>query len=291
MEPWGRRQFLVLGYSGPLLNSDHLWIIFSPQTLLRRSSVDSVRLAFSVAVLENILVVVTFVFNPLMRSTTNSFIVSLAVSDFLMAITCMPVNLGSVHTTYWVFGPFACKMVPYVMTVAVACSSLTLCCIALDRYKAIVHPLKLRLYNTPGHVGVLLCLVWFLAALSAVPNVVFYKIENVEVNYSRGDSNSSQNWDQSSYPLCAWLGTDVQELVFQWFQFGVLFIAPFSVMIIFYGIIAYRLWIRKPIGVRVLRAGNKNTRMKKKVIKMLVIVVTLFAVCWLPLLLFNVFWP
>ncbi|ESO95851.1 hypothetical protein LOTGIDRAFT_144444, partial [Lottia gigantea] len=98
-------------------------------------------IVISLSVFGNSLVFLTFLFNRHMRSVVNIFIVSLAFSDFFVTVTCMPVNLGGILTKYWIFGAISCKIVPFIDNLTVASSSLTLCCIAFDRYNAIVHPL------------------------------------------------------------------------------------------------------------------------------------------------------
>ena len=53
------------------------------------------------------------------------------------------VVLLQVLTGFWQFGRTVCKLGPFTTQLSVAASSLTLCCIAFDRYVAVVHPLQL----------------------------------------------------------------------------------------------------------------------------------------------------
>lgn len=69
------------------------------------------------------------------------------------------------------------------------------------------------------------------------------------------------------------------------------YIAPMLVMIYAYGMIAYRLWIQKPIGdtgARPQYLARSNTQ-KKRIIKMLVALVIIFGVCWLPFFAVQVY--
>lgn len=87
-----------------------------------------------VSLVGNMLVLITVCGNRNMRSVTNVFILSLSVSDLLLALIATPINMGNVMSTYWKYGAFACKIVPCITTFCVACSSLTLCCIAFERF-------------------------------------------------------------------------------------------------------------------------------------------------------------
>lgn len=225
----------------------------------------------------NSLVIVTFAFDKHIRSVTNVFIVSLAVADLMVTLTCVPINLGSVFASYWIFGAFACKLVPFVMTFSVACSSLTLCSIALDRYVAIVHPYKLKFLQKTKPAALFLVLIWALSFLCSVPNAVFYTVKNVT-------PKCRERYDNEIY-ACVWPENKYKLPLELWLTLVVLFIIPLLMMSTTYGIIGYQLWIRKPIGAR--RNSLKNADMKKSVVKMLVIVMLAFIVCWSPIMILN----
>lgn len=225
----------------------------------------------------NSLVIVTFAFDKHMRSVTNVFILSLAVADLMVTLTCVPINLGSVFASYWIFGAFACKLVPFVMTFSVACSSLTLCSIALDRYIAIVHPYKLKFLQKTKPAALFLVLIWALSFLCSVPNAVFYTVKNVT-------PKCRESSDTEIY-ACVWPENKYKLPMELWLTLVVLFIIPLIMMSTTYGIIGYQLWIRKPIGAR--RNSLKNADMKKSVVKMLVIVMLAFIVCWSPIMILN----
>ncbi len=68
---------------------------------------------FILAVVGNILVIMTLVHNKRMRTVTNVFLFSLAVSDVLFAIMCMPFTLVGNILQRFIFGAGVCKIVPY----------------------------------------------------------------------------------------------------------------------------------------------------------------------------------
>ena len=190
----------------------------------------------AVSLFGNVLVVLTFAFNKHMRSTTNLFILSLAVSDILLTITTTPFNLGSVLVTSWIFGSFACKLVPAMMTFCVACSSLTLCCIAFDRFYAIVYPLRMKFFQATTRTVPLLVLVWVISLVAAVPQAVYYKL--VEFKSICGKV--------TEVCLSPVLDTDTLGSLYQWLPFCLLFGLPLTIMMGLYGIIIRKLWKKAP---------------------------------------------
>ena len=225
----------------------------------------------------NSLVIVTFALDKHMRSVTNVFILSLAIADLLVTFALVPFNLGMVFSSYWIFGRFACKLVPFFMTFSIASSSLTLCSIALDRYVAIVHPHILKGLQNPKPAGIFLAVIWIVSVLCSVPNVVFYDVKKVEFKCPVPEDKFACVWPKSKY----------KEPLQLWMTLITLFIIPLLLMSFAYTKVGYHLWIRKPVGIR--RNSLENTVKKKKVIKMLVIVMLAFVICWSPIMILNAF--
>ena len=67
-----------------------------------------------VALLGNGLVVATVLVNLRMRTTTNFYIVNLAVSDLMVTLSCTWVHLVDDLTEGWVLGAFFCKFNSFV---------------------------------------------------------------------------------------------------------------------------------------------------------------------------------
>lgn len=81
---------------------------------------DSVRillytLIFLLSVFGNLLIIIVLIMNKRMRTVTNSFLLSLAVSDLMMAIFCMPFTLIPNILEDFIFGAAMCKTVSYFM--------------------------------------------------------------------------------------------------------------------------------------------------------------------------------
>ena len=85
------------------------------------------------AVIGNCFVIFIVCKNPKMRTVTNTFLVSLAVSDLFIACINMPVQLHYYLANQWIFGSIVCKSARYIQGVSIAASILTLTGIAFDR--------------------------------------------------------------------------------------------------------------------------------------------------------------
>lgn len=66
------------------------------------------------------------------------------------SVTCIPLSIGQTLTTEWLFGRAACQLVPFFMQVTKTSGVLTLCCMAGERFLAIVYPLKVGSLQVGG---------------------------------------------------------------------------------------------------------------------------------------------
>ena len=233
-----------------------------------------------ITVIGNLLVIITFIVNKNMKSVTNIFILSLAISDLFVIVICAPINMSTAINMFWTLSSFACKVVPFLITFVVACSSLTLCCIAFDRYYAIVHPLKLKLLQTPTRALILQSIVWVISGVASIPYSLFFdKVQHAACLVA----------DEESKYLCAMVGHENLRAAYEtWVTPIILFLGPFLIMSGLYAVICHKLWIQRPIGARITQVTyDGRLRLKKKAIKMLITVVIIFVICWTPILCFN----
>ncbi|XP_045899332.1 cholecystokinin receptor type A-like, partial [Micropterus dolomieu] len=91
-----------------------------PRPATKSRETDSLRillysLIFLLSVFGNLLIIVVLMLNKRMRTVTNSFLLSLAVSDLMMAIFCMPFTLIPNILEDFIFGGAMCKTVSYFM--------------------------------------------------------------------------------------------------------------------------------------------------------------------------------
>ncbi|XP_074837917.1 pyroglutamylated RF-amide peptide receptor-like [Carettochelys insculpta] len=233
---------------------------------------------FALALLGNSLVVFIIIRRKPMRTATNIFICSLACSDLLVTFFCIPFTLLQNVSSEWLGGPFVCKMVPFIQTTAVVASTLTMTCIAVERYQGIVHPLKMKRQYTNKRAYKMLGFVWTIAVTVGSPMLY---VQTLEVKY---DFLYNLN-----HVCCleSWHSIEMRR-AYAIFILVALFLVPLTAMLLLYSRIGYELWIKKRIGdSSVLNTLSRHemakiTRKKKRAVMMMVIVVLFFAACWAP---------
>ncbi|XP_075045624.1 pyroglutamylated RF-amide peptide receptor isoform X1 [Mixophyes fleayi] len=235
-------------------------------------------LIFVLALFGNSLVLYVVTRSKAMRTVTNIFICSLALSDLLIAFFCIPFTLLQNISSNWLGGAFACKMVPFVQSTAIVTEILTMTCIAVERHQGIIHPLKMKWQYTNRRAFTMLGIVWLIAAFVGVP---MWHVQRLEIKYDF--------LYEKQYVCCLekW-ASHVHQKIYTTFILVILFLLPLTLMLLLYSKIGYELWIKKRVGdASVLQTihGNemsKISRKKKRAIIMMITVVVLFAVCWAP---------
>lgn len=120
----------------------------------------------------NILVIMSVVQYPPLRSVPNIFIVSLAVADLMVAIGVLPLNVVYNVTGVWLFGGVVCKLWLTCDVLCCTASILNLCAIALDRYQAITQPIAYAQKRTVSRVMWTVALVWIVSAVICSPPLI-----------------------------------------------------------------------------------------------------------------------
>lgn len=131
-------------------------------------------MVMAVSLFGNLMVVYVVIRHRRLRSVTYTFLVNIALSDLLMTCLNIPFSVSRVLMDHWPFGDFLCSLVPFVQTVSVYVSSMTMAAIAVDRYRVILTPLKRRL--RPPHGLIIMLFLWILAALAALPYAMYSEV-------------------------------------------------------------------------------------------------------------------
>ncbi|KAG1958735.1 substance-P receptor [Pimephales promelas] len=124
-----------------------------------------------VSVVGNITVMWIILAHKRMRTVTNYFLVNLAFAEASMSAFNTVINfVYSVHNE-WYFGLNYCRFHNFFPIAAVFASIYSMSAIALDRYMAIIHPLKQRMSAT--QTKVVIGVIWVLAFLLAFPQYYY----------------------------------------------------------------------------------------------------------------------
>ncbi|KAF0300431.1 Allatostatin-A receptor [Amphibalanus amphitrite] len=229
----------------------------------------------TVGLFGNGLVVLVVSCNLQMRSTTNLLIINLAVADLLFIIFCVPFTATDYAMKIWVFGDAWCKIVQYVVFVTAYASVFTLVLMSMDRFLAVVLPIASMGIRTERNAGLAILCTWSVILVACVP-----------IMLSHGEV---QHYDNSTAVSCMFLDSQLSQVpegqgynypAFQLTFFATSYVLPLLVIIAMYLLLLKRLWLG------VVPGGNmsaESLRGKRRVTRMVVVVVVIFAVCWCPI--------
>ena len=134
------------------------------------------------AILGNILVVLSVCTNKRLRTVTNFYVVSLALSDLCVALLVMPIAIVVEITGKWYFGYIVCELWVSCDVMLCTASILNLCCISLDRYFAITKPLVYATKRSKRLALYMIAVVWVSAVVITCPPIFGWREEDRRVD-------------------------------------------------------------------------------------------------------------
>jgi neuropeptide Y receptor len=198
---------------------------------------------------------------PKMRTVTNFFIVNLAIGDILMACLCIPFTfVSNLLLQYWPFGSVMCILVSYSQAVSVFISAYTLIAISIDRYIAIINPLRPRM--TKLQAKMIIAGVWVVALLTPLPTALLSQLIVPEGWSSSSDSEESME----TKSICTEVWTENEQRY--WFSMALMilqYIFPLTVLIYTYARIARVVWGKQTPGEAEDSRDRKMAASKRKV--------------------------
>nr|CAH7740455.1 unnamed protein product [Callosobruchus chinensis] len=270
-------------------------------------------ITFALGLTGNSLIIATTFKYRRMKNVTNVLLSSLAMSDLLLIVFCIPVKISmmvaKLFSYTWRMGVIICKGVHYMQNLSAICSVLTLTAISLERYYAIVYPMKAKYTCTLSQAKKIVILIWILSVVLSLPTLEGQI--HLPVGPTKEYRYCVKNWDNKN----VWKFHELYLLF-------VVLVGPFCIITFSYVTICRK--ICKVMGktltitneqslsrnYRSLPVDDKSTTLNttcgewgstrkstnqhhdthvvQQVIFMLVIVVALFAICWTPLLVDNV---
>ncbi|KAA8584596.1 hypothetical protein FQN60_008381 [Etheostoma spectabile] len=131
----------------------------------------------TVGVTGNALVMYAFYCNKKLRTAPNYFIMNLAVSDFLMAITQSPIFFVNSLYKGWIFGQTGCKMYAFCGALFGITSMINLLAISLDRYIVITKPLQAIRWTSKRRTCLVIVLVWLYSLAWSLAPLLGWNVE------------------------------------------------------------------------------------------------------------------
>ena len=163
-----------------------------------------------------------------LQTPSNMLILSLALSDLLVAVCVMPFVAVNEIMGYWGAGNVVCDIFTSLDVTLCTASILNLCMISVDRYFVITRPFQYAVKRTPKRMALMIASVWVTSVLISVPPLL--------------------GW-QTTNPV--WVCTVSQDIGYQIYATLFAFYLPLTVMLVVY----FRIY---RVSSRLGKAEKKN---------------------------------
>ncbi|KAG1655954.1 RYamide receptor [Nymphon striatum] len=171
---------------------------------------------------------------------------NLALSDIMMAIFCIPFTYTEVLLNRWIFSIKFCPIVQFLQHCTVTSSVYTLTVIGIDRFYAVMYPLKVSWIRS--HTILVIFGIWLMSAAFSVYVLISTKVEPFD-------------WGGRMYYQCI----ESDSKAFAIAAFLLAFFIPLIILAFCYTIIAIKLYRRNaPGNVDAQRDQRQNqTKIKR----------------------------
>ncbi|XP_073503532.1 C-X-C chemokine receptor type 2-like isoform X3 [Phyllobates terribilis] len=226
----------------------------SPSSPVNRYAVFTVyATVFLLNIIGNSLVILVLSYNKTKKSSTDVYLLNLAVADLLFSLT-LPF-WATYRVNEWLFGIAMCKIVSVLQEVNFYSGIFLLACISVDRYLAIVHATE---FFTNKKYGVTFSItaIWVISIGISIPTIWF---RDVFLSPSGGIvCHENLGPGTSDWMINIRIGRHVMG-----------FFIPLLVMLFCYGFVIKTL----------IRTKNKQ---KHRAVRVILAVFLVFLICWLP---------
>nr|XP_060640395.1 somatostatin receptor type 5 [Anolis sagrei ordinatus] len=214
----------------------------------------------------NALVIYVVVRYTTMKTVTNIYILNLAIADVLFMLG-LPFLATQNAISYWPFGTSMCRLVTAFDGINQFTSIFCLTVMSLDRYLAVVHPLKSTVWRRPKVAKLISLAVWTFSFLVVLPMIIFADVQETLHTCNMSWPDPVEIWSAVFIIYTSVLG----------------FFGPLLVICLCYLLIVIKV---KSSGIRV--GSTRRRRTERKVTRMVVIIVVVFIFCWLPFYVLNI---
>ena len=214
-----------------------------------------------------------------MRKPINFFIVNMAMSDLLYPIFLFPWNVTDLYVDSWLIsGPLGqalCKLTPFFVDLSGTVSVQSLVLIAVDRFGAVVFPLRSPVISSKLCPFFILA-TWIIAmAVHCPADLITMKL----VEYPGGMACVRQ-WNEV-------FGESSSFKIYIVALFVAFRYIPLVLIAILYLTIALKIKSQKIPGEQSVNGREQRVKRERNVLNMSIAIVLAFAVCWLPL---SIYW-
>ncbi|XP_043258104.1 neuropeptide CCHamide-2 receptor-like [Colletes gigas] len=231
-----------------------------------------------VGVTGNGILVLTLLRHANMRNIPNTYVLSLALGDLLVIVTCVPFTSILYTIESWPWGLAVCKLSECAKDISIGVSVFTLTALSAERYFAIVNPIRRHIAGLGAKPLTILTasLIWVLAIILAIPAALFSHVPTVALR------------DNHSIVICSPFPKEFGESYQRGmvlFKFLAYYAIPLCVIAGFYLGMARHLELSTRNMPGELSTGGhrmEQIQARKKVGKMVISFVYIFVICFLP---------
>ncbi|CAJ0575105.1 unnamed protein product, partial [Mesorhabditis spiculigera] len=233
-----------------------------------------------IGVVGNVLVVVVALHRQ-MRNSTNTLIIGLAISDLMFLLLCIPFTAIDYAMPIWVFPEWTCSMINYFQHISAYFSVWTLTLMALDRFLAVCFPVDSMTLRSTRNTVIVMMIVYAIIFVSQIPIGLMHGIFYYEFIVENRSTCAIVSIADNSATVAQARG---YFLTFNLFGY----MLPLGITCVLYYFMLSRLWRTPRPGTcnsinSSIRSRPETVKAKRKVTRLVLCVVIIWAVCWLPL--------
>ncbi|XP_068129770.1 neuromedin-U receptor 2-like [Hyperolius riggenbachi] len=229
---------------------------------------------FLVGVSGNMLVCLVILKHHNMRTPTNYYLFSLAVSDLLVLLLGMPLEVYEMWSNYpFLFGVWGCYFKTVLFETVCFASILSVTTVSVERYVAIIHPFQAKLKSTRRRALRILITLWIFSILFSIPNTSTHGIRLLFF------PNGSLVPDSATCTVVQPLW--IYNCIIQVTSF-LFYILPMGVISVLYCLMGIKLRADRSLEADKMSV-NVQRPSRKSVTKMLWVLVIMFTILWAPL--------
>ena len=208
-----------------------------------------------------------------LHTTTNFLLANLALADLLTLLWCIPgiaLNGFLAHPD-GVLGDILCKFITmnHMAGISLLVSGLTLTLVSVERYNALVNPLKVNLRLTLGNVKYAIAIMWVFGFIFVLP---LFVVED----WDETRQSCVMNWEKTSSTI-------------YWSFLATVVITSFVVVCFCYFNIIRGLYFTKKICAENLTCSSQEeTQAKRKIVKLSITITVIFMACFFPYVIATV---
>ena len=227
--------------------------------------------------LGNSLVIVTYTFYKRTKSTTDVYLLNVAIADLLFVLSLPLIVYNELYS--WSMGPLACKLLRGSYSFSLYSGMLLLTCISADHYIAIVQVSQSFRLRSLSYSRVICTIVWVCAVLLSVPTFYFYNLYEPGISgdfffYFEEEDMTPTLAPSAPHYVCEFMFMDNitawrTKIAVPSTQLAVGFFLPMLIMVFCYA----------AVTITLLKARNFQ---RHKAVRVVLAVVVVFIICHLP---------